>query len=40
VACKGKKTIAYRVVVGKTEGKRSLVRPRSRWEYTVTIDCK
>jgi len=40
VACKGKKTNAYRVVVGKTEVKRSLGRPRSRWEYTVIIDRK
>jgi hypothetical protein len=28
----GKKTIAYRVEVEKTEGKRSLGRPKSRWE--------
>jgi len=40
VACAGKKTNAYRVVMGKTEGKRLLGRPRSRWEYTVKIDRK
>jgi hypothetical protein len=28
----GKKTNAYRVVVGKTEGKRSPGRTRDRWE--------
>jgi hypothetical protein len=28
----------YRVLVGKTEGKRPLGRPRSRWEDNIKID--
>jgi len=28
---------AYRVLVGKSEGKRSLGRPRRRWEDTIKI---
>jgi len=28
----------YRVLVGKPEGKRSLVRPRRRWEDNIKID--
>ena len=31
VACMGKRRIAYRVLVGKTEGRRPLGRPRHRW---------
>ena len=29
---------AYRVLVGKLEGKRPLVRPRRRWEDTIKMD--
>jgi hypothetical protein len=28
----------YRVLVGKPEGKRSLGRPRRRWEYNIKMD--
>jgi hypothetical protein len=28
----------YRVLVRKPEGKRTLVRPRSRWEDNIKID--
>jgi hypothetical protein len=30
-----KKRNAYRILMGKPEGKRSLGRPRCRWEYDV-----
>jgi hypothetical protein len=29
---------AYKVVVGKTEGRRSLGRPRRRWEANIKVD--
>jgi len=29
---------AYRVLVGKPEGKRQLGRPRRRWEDTIKMD--
>jgi hypothetical protein len=28
----------YRVLMGKPEGKRPLVRPRRRWEYGIRIN--
>ena len=28
----------HRVLVGKTEGKRPLGRPRRRWEYNIKMD--
>ena len=31
---------AYRVLVGKPEEKRSLVRPRSRWEDNIKMDLR
>jgi len=34
----GKKRGVYRVLVGKSEGKRPLVRPRRRWEDNIKID--
>jgi hypothetical protein len=37
VACKGQRTGAYRVLVGKPEGKRPLQRPRHRWEYNIKM---
>jgi hypothetical protein len=30
----------YRILVGKCEGKRSLGRPRCRWEYNTRIDLR
>jgi hypothetical protein len=33
----GEKRSAYRVLVGKLEGKRSLGRPRHRWEDDIKI---
>jgi hypothetical protein len=32
------KRIAYRILLGKPEGKRSLGRPRRRWVDNVTVD--
>jgi hypothetical protein len=34
----GEKRGVYRVLVGKPEGKRPLVRPRSRWENNIKTD--
>jgi hypothetical protein len=34
----GKKRNAYRILVGKPEGKRPLGRPRRRWVDNVKID--
>jgi hypothetical protein len=34
----GKKRNAYRIVVGKPEGKRPLGRPRRTWEDNVKMD--
>ena len=31
---------AYRVLVGKPEGKRPLGRPRSRWEDNIKVDLR
>ena len=31
---------AYRVLVGKLEGRRPLVRPRRRWEDNIKIDLR
>jgi hypothetical protein len=30
--------VAYRVLVGRSEGRRPLGRPRIRWEYNIKID--
>jgi hypothetical protein len=30
----------YTILVGKPEGKKSLGRPRSRWEYNSKIDLR
>ena len=35
VARMGKERVGYRVLVGKSEGKRSLERPRHRWEIIL-----
>jgi hypothetical protein len=34
----GEKRTAYRVLVGKSEGKRPLGRPECRWEYSIKMD--
>jgi hypothetical protein len=34
----GKEGAVYRVLVGKPEGKRTLGRPRRRWEDNIKID--
>ena len=34
----GKRRAVYRVLVGKTEGKRPLGRPRRRWEENIKMD--
>jgi len=34
----GERRVVYRILVGKFEGKRSLWRPRSRWEDNITMD--
>jgi hypothetical protein len=36
----GEKGIAYRILVGKLEGKRALGRPRRRWEDNIKIDLR
>jgi hypothetical protein len=36
----GKKKNAYRILVAKTEGKRSLGRPRYRWVDNIKMDHK
>jgi hypothetical protein len=38
VARKGEKRNAYRLLVGKPEGKRPLERPRRRWVDTIRMD--
>jgi len=40
VACVGNKRNAYRVVVGKSERKKPLGRPRCRWEDTIKMNLK
>jgi hypothetical protein len=36
----GEKRNAYRILVGKTEGKRLLGRPRRRWEDNIKMDLR
>jgi hypothetical protein len=38
VARMGDRRCAYRVLVGRREGRRTLGRPRLRWEYNIKID--
>jgi hypothetical protein len=40
VACMGEMKNAYRILVGKPEGKRQLRRPRHRWEYDIKMDLR
>jgi hypothetical protein len=32
------KSVAYRILVGRREGRRPLGRPRHRWEYNIKMD--
>jgi hypothetical protein len=34
----GEKRSSYRILVGRSEGKRSLGRPRHRWEDNIKMD--
>jgi hypothetical protein len=36
----GEKTNAYRILVGKPEGKRLLGRPRRRWVDNIKMDLR
>jgi hypothetical protein len=36
----GEKRNAYRILVGKPEGKRPLGRPRRRWEDNIKMDVR
>jgi hypothetical protein len=36
----GAKRTAYRILVGKPEGKRPLGRPRRRWEDNIKMDLR
>jgi len=38
VACMGERRGGYRVLVGKSEGKRLLKRPRHKWEDNIKMD--
>jgi hypothetical protein len=38
VARMGERRGVYRVLVGRPEGKRSLGRPRRRWEHNINMD--
>jgi hypothetical protein len=40
VARMGAKKNAYRILVGKQEGKRPLGRPRRRWEDNIKMDLR
>jgi len=37
VACIGKRRGAYRILVGKLEGNKPLVRPRLRWNDNIKM---
>jgi hypothetical protein len=36
----GKKRNAYRILVGKPEGKKPLGRPKRRWEYCIKMSLR
>jgi len=38
VACMGERRSAYRILVGRSEGRKTLGRPRHRWEDNIKVD--
>jgi hypothetical protein len=38
VACMGERRVVYRVLAGKSEGKRPRGRPRIRWEDNIKMN--
>jgi hypothetical protein len=40
VACMGENRGAYRILVGRPEGRRPLGRPRRRWEDNIKMDLR
>jgi hypothetical protein len=40
VACMGEGRNVYRFLVGNSEGKRPLERPRRRWEFGIKMDLR
>jgi hypothetical protein len=36
----GRDENAYNILFRKPEGKRPLRRPRRKWEYSITMDCR
>jgi hypothetical protein len=38
IAPMGERRGAYRILVGKSDGKRPLIRPRCRWEDNIKMD--
>jgi hypothetical protein len=36
----GEKRGAYRILVGRPEGRQPLARPRRRWDYNIKMDLK
>jgi hypothetical protein len=40
IACMGEMRNAYKILVGKPEGKRPLGRPRQRWEDNIRMDLR
>jgi hypothetical protein len=40
VACKRARMNAYRILMGKPEGKRQPARLRCRWDYGIKIDLR
>jgi hypothetical protein len=40
VACVGDTRNAYKILVGKPEGKRPFGRPRRRWEDNIRLDLR
>jgi hypothetical protein len=38
IVCMGEKRREYRILVGRSEGRRPLGRPRRRWEDNIKID--
>jgi hypothetical protein len=36
-ACTGEMTNAYKILIGKTEGRRLLGRPRHKWEENIKM---